>query len=82
MRTGMRSATGCKRPQKRKGPRKRGAAIARNAPSMIVQCPVNDRAKPQRDAYLPNARYFSLPTNPNLVTPEVLMICSTLAEIS
>lgn len=26
-----------------------------------------------------NWRYFSLPTNPNLLTPDTLMMCSTLA---
>ena len=32
--------------------------------------------------YLPNWRYLSLPTKPNLVTPEVLMFCNTLADRS
>jgi hypothetical protein len=33
-------------------------------------------------AALPKLRYFSLPTKPNLVTPEALMMFSTLAERS
>ena len=55
--------------------KQKGAAVSRSA--LLLRVIGWSGYSPE-----PNTRYFSLPTKPNLVTPEPLMICSTLAERS
>lgn len=75
MRTGMWNATDRRRPFA--APNKKGRRDHSQRPFLSVFAAPSGAAD-----YLPNWRYLSLPTKPNLVTPEVLMFCNTLADRS